>query len=114
MASIRQDKVSKLIQRDLATIFQEQARELFDGAFITITVVRMSPDLGAARVFLSFFTTGGTDKGTLLNMVRERTSAVRGLLGRKIGKQVRTVPELYFYLDDSLDYADEIDRLLKS
>ncbi len=113
MASIRQEKVARLIQRDLAVIFQENARSLFGGAFITVTVVRMSPDLGLAKVYLSFFANSGTDKDALLEMVRGRAGQVRGLLGKKIGKQVRTVPELVFYRDDSLDYADEIDQLLK-
>jgi ribosome-binding factor A len=114
MASIRLEKVGRVIQQDLAVIFQEKSRELFGGAFITVTVVRMSPDLGVAKVFLSFFANSGTDKKDLLEMVKARTSAIRGLLGHKIGKQVRVVPELLFYLDDSLDYAQEIDDLLKS
>lgn len=114
MATIRQEKVGKLIQQDLSIIFQEKARELFGGAFITVTIVRMSPDLGVAKVYLSFFTNSGTDKKTVLEMVKSKTGAVRGLLGHKIGKQVRIVPELLFYLDDSLDYAQQIDDLLKS
>ncbi len=114
MASLRQEKVAKLIQRDLAVIFQEQAKDLFGGAFITVTVVRMSPDMGVAKVFLSFFTNSGTNKEDLLTVVRSKASAVRGLLGRKIGKQVRSIPELYFFIDDSLDYASTIDNLLNS
>jgi ribosome-binding factor A len=114
MASLRQERVAKLIQRDLAVIFQEQARDLFGGAFITVTTVRMSPDMGVAKVYLSFFTNASTNKEDLLTMVRTKSSAVRGLLGRKIGKQVRAVPELMFFIDDSLDYADNIDNLLKS
>lgn len=113
MASIRQEKVAKLIQQDLAVIFQQNAKSLFGGAFITVTVVRMSPDMGLAKVYISFFTNSGTDKKELLDLVRSRGSQVRGLLGHKIGKQVRVIPELVFYLDDSLDYANEIDNLLK-
>ncbi len=114
MASIRQEKVAKLIQQDLAIIFQEKARELFGGAFITVTVVRMSPDLGVAKVYLSFFTNSGTDKKEVLELVKSKAGAVRGALGHRIGKQVRIVPELLFYIDDSLDYAQKIDDLLKS
>jgi ribosome-binding factor A len=113
MASIRQEKVAKLIQRDLAVIFQEESRSLFAGAFITVTVVRMSPDLGLAKVFLSFFANASNNKEDLLDMVRGKSSQIRGILGRKIGKQVRIIPELVFYLDDSLDYAEEINNLLK-
>jgi ribosome-binding factor A len=113
MGSIRQEKVAKLIQQDLAIIFQQNAKALFGGAFITVTVVRMSPDMGLARVYISFFTNTGTDKDELLEMVRSKGSQLRGMLGHKIGKQVRIIPEMAFYLDDSLDYANEIDNLLK-
>lgn len=113
MASIRQEKVAKLIQQELALIFQQNSRSMFSGAFITVTVVRMSPDLRSARAYLSFFTNAGSDKDSLLQMVKEKSSAIRGMLGNKVGKQLRNVPELYFYQDDSLDYAQEIDDLLK-
>jgi len=112
MASIRQEKVANLIKQELAIIFQQHSRDLFGGAFITVTVVRMSPDLGLAKAYLSFFATGGTDKNEMLAMVRSQVSRVRGILGKKVGKQLRIVPELAFYLDDSLDYADKIDDLL--
>ena len=113
MPSIRQEKVAKLIQQELAIIFQQNAKAHFGGAFITVTVVRMSPDLGAARIYLSYFANTGTDKKEFIEMIRAKTSFIRGLLGNKVGKQLRVVPELYFYLDDSLDYAAEIDNLLK-
>ena len=112
MPSVRQDKVAKLIQQELAIIFQQNARAHFGGAFITVTVVRMSSDLGAARVYLSFFANSGTDKPDLLEMIKSNSSKVRGLLGNKVGKQLRIIPELYFYLDNSLDYSQEIDDLL--
>lgn len=113
MASIRQEKVSKLIQQELAIIFQQNSKTHFGGAFITVTTVRMSPDLGSAKVYISYFAPKGADKKAFIEMVRERTSRIRGLLGNKVGKQLRIVPELFFYLDDSLDYAEEIDNLLK-
>lgn len=113
MPSIRQDKVGNLIKQELALIFQQNAKSHFGGAFITVTVVRMSPDLGAARIYLSFFANTGTDKTEFIEHIRAKTSFIRGLLGNKVGKQLRIVPELYFYLDDSLDYAAEIDDLLK-
>lgn len=113
MASIRQEKVAKLIQQELAIIFQQNSKTLFGGAFITVTVVRMSPDLGAARIYLSYFANSGSNKKEFIEMIRDKTSKIRGLLGNVVGKQLRIVPELYFYLDDSLDYAEEIDNLLK-
>lgn len=113
MASIRQEKVSKLIQQELAIIFQQNSKSHFGGAFITVTTVRMSSDLGAARVYISYFANKGADKKAFIEMVRNQTSRIRGMLGNKVGKQLRIVPELHFYLDDSLDYAEEIDNLLK-
>lgn len=113
MASVRQEKVAKLIQRDLAVIFQEHTNDLFGGAFITVTTVRMTPDMGLAKVYISIFALAGADKNKVLELVRSKTSAIRGILGRKIGKQVRIVPDLQFFIDDSLDYAETIDKLLK-
>jgi ribosome-binding factor A len=113
MPSIRQEKVAKLIQQELAIIFQQHSVDLFNGAFITVTTVRMSPDLGVAKAYLSFFAPGENDKSEFLEMVRAQSSKIRGLLGNKVGKQLRVVPELIFFLDDSLDYADNINDLLK-
>ena len=113
MPSIRQEKVAKLIQQELAIIFQQHSRDLFNGAFITVTVVRMSPDLGVAKAFLSLFAPGKGTKEELLEMVRAKSSKVRGILGNKVGKQLRIVPEVAFFIDDSLDYSEKINDLLK-
>jgi ribosome-binding factor A len=113
MASLRQEKVAKQVQQDLAVIFQQNSKAMFGGAFITVTVVRMSPDLRTAKAYLSFFANSGSNKEEFIEHVRSKTSVIRGKLGNKIGQQVRNVPELYFYLDDSLDRAEEIDNLLK-
>jgi len=113
MPTVRQEKVAKLIQQELATIFQQHSHDLFEGAFITVTVVRMSPDLGVAKSFLSFFAPGNDNKEEFLQMVRSQSSKIRGILGNRVGKQLRVVPELIFHLDDSLDYADNINDLLK-
>lgn len=111
MSSIRQEKINSLLKRELALIFQQESRNLFNGMFITVTVVRVTPDLGVAKAYLSFMAT--KDKKAALETVREQTWKVRQLLGSKVGKQLRRVPELTFFIDDSLDYFDEIDRLLK-
>ena len=111
MTSTRQQKVSRLLQKELGPIFQQMAPE-FEGNMITVTVVRISPDLSVAKVYLSIFP--GKNKEEVLEKIREKTPAVRGLLGNIIRNQVRIIPALYFYLDDSLDYIDNIDRLLKS
>jgi len=111
MSSIRQQKVERLVQRALGEVFQQESRNLFGGAFITVTVVRISPDLGHAKVYLSFF--GTEPKEDMLAMVEAKSRRVRGLLGNRIGKSVRSVPELQFHIDDSLDRSEEIDKLLK-
>lgn len=111
MSTIRQQKVERLVQRALGEVFQQESRNLFAGAFITVTVVRISPDLGHAKVYLSFFHNG--EKEELLKMVDSNNSRIRGILGNRIGKSVRVVPELKFYIDDSMDQVEQIDDLLK-
>ena len=111
MASVRQNKAGRLILKELSIIFQKEARNLFHGTMISVTVVRMSPDLKVAKTFLSFFNV--TDKETMLELVRKQQGNMRRLLGNQVKNQLKNVPELHFYLDDSLDYAEEIDLLLK-
>jgi len=111
MSSVRLDKVSALIKRELSTIFQKNMNVMFHGMMITVTQVRVSPDLGLAKAYLSFFPTDKKDEGMIL--VDEKKTHVRKLLALEVGKQIRKIPELSFYLDDSLDYFEEIDRLLK-
>jgi ribosome-binding factor A len=111
MESVRQQKVSKLLQKELAEIFRSQARTLFGGAFITVTQVRVSPDLGSAKVYLSIMAT--KDRNAIFKLVNEQNHVIRKKLGTIVGKQLRVVPELHFYIDDSLDYAMKIEELLK-
>ncbi len=111
MESVRQQKVARLIQKELSEIFRSNAHTLFEGKFITVTIVRVSPDLGTAKVYLSVMNPG--DKEAVVEKVREQSSAIRRLLGNIIRRQVRAIPELSFFLDDSLDYAQKIDDLLK-
>ena len=111
MESVRQQKINKLVQKELAEIFRAEARNLFGGAFITVTTVRVSPDLGLAKIYLSIMAT--KEKEAIFNSVKEQTNVIRKKLGLLVGKQLRVVPELNFYIDDSLDYAMKIDALLK-
>jgi ribosome-binding factor A len=110
-SSIRQQKVESLLQKELAIIFQKESRNLFNGALITVTVIRVAPDLGFAKVYLSFFMT--KDKDALLTDIKSHNSKIRYELGRVVGKQLRIVPGLQFYRDDSIDYAQNINELLK-
>lgn len=112
MDSLRQNKVNSLLQKELAAVFQLEGRHLMPGGMITITAVRVSPDMSMARVYLSLFPSKG--KEAVLEKVRAEMHHLRGMLGRRVGKNMRIVPELLFNIDDSLDRAEEIDRLLKS
>jgi ribosome-binding factor A len=111
MSSNRQNKVGKLIQKDLSDIFLHMSRELFKNTMVTITVVRVTADLGIARVYLSIFPSGKSEE--VLNNIKLHSPTVRLELGKKIRHQLKTVPELEFYIDDSLDYIENIDRILK-
>lgn len=111
MASIRQEKINGLIQQELASIFQRQRMDLFGGLFISVTVVRTSPDLGSSKVYLSIM--DKVDKPQVVREINSRSRLIRKHLGDVVGKQLRRTPELFFFLDDSLDYAETIDGLLK-
>lgn len=109
-AGSRQKKFSRLIQKDLSDIFQKEMSNSFGKSFITITDVEMSPDLGLAKIYLSLILSD--DPKETLESIRDRKSEVRKHLGNRIGKQVRIVPELAFYLDDTLERAGHIDDIL--
>jgi len=111
MDSLRQNKVNSLLQQEMAEVMQGHNRELLPGGLITVTAVRVSPDLGLAKVYLSLFP--AKDKPAVLDLVRNMGHRLRGELGHRVGKQLRIVPELNFYIDDSLDRIEEIDDLLK-
>ncbi|MCJ8163830.1 30S ribosome-binding factor RbfA [Pontibacter sp. E15-1] len=109
MESKRQHKFSRLIQKELADIFQREVPHLFGGAFISVSVVRVSPDLGLARVYISVMM--AKDAEALLADVRANTKTVRHMLAQRIKNQARIIPELAFFLDDSAEYAARIDKL---
>ena len=112
MSSIRQEKIASLIKQELSIIFQQKSSMRFDGYFITVTLVRMSPDLGVAKVFLSFKAVKDVD--VALRKVKKEATWTRKTLASIIGKQVRRVPELHFYIDDSLDYYAAVEDALKN
>ncbi len=110
MESNRQQKINRLIQKELSEIFLLDTKKMH-GVFISVTNVRVSPDLGLAHAYLSIFPTEKAEE--LIRNINENVKAVRYDLGKRVGKQLRIVPELTFHLDDSLDYIENIDRLLK-
>jgi ribosome-binding factor A len=111
MDNTRQKKIGRLIQKDMSEMFQREVKELTLGALVTVTVARVTPDLGIARVYLSIFPT--ERKEEVFNHINDHASQIRFTLGQRAGKQLRVIPGLEFYIDDSLDYIDNIDRLLK-
>ncbi len=110
METTRQNKVARLIQKDLSTIFQEETRKT-RGVLVSVSAVRVSPDLSVAKAYLSIFPSERAEE--LLQNINEQASQIRFKLGTLERHQLRIIPELRFFLDDSLDYIDNIDRLLK-
>lgn len=111
MDSVRQSKIARLLQKELATVFLSESRNILPGKMITVTVVRVSPDLGLAKVYLSIYPhKPGED---VLTPVNDHNKMIRTTLGHNIRHQVRVIPELAFYIDDSMDYVEKIDQLLK-
>lgn len=109
MESKRQQKVARQIQKDLGDIFQRDAQHLVNGAFVTVTAVRMTPDLGIARAYLSFLPE--KKKDILFEGIQENMRFIRQKLGERVRHQLRIVPELQFYLDDTAEYAAKMDAL---
>lgn len=110
MESKRQHRISRLLQKDLGEIFQQETGSFSGGAMITVTKVHVTSDLGICRVYLSLFATN--DKPGLLQKIKEHKKEIKYKLGNRVRNQLRTVPDLEFYEDDSLDYIDNIEKLL--
>jgi ribosome-binding factor A len=108
----RQQKFSRLIQKELGEIFQRDKKGILDNAFITVADVKVSPDLGVAKIFLSMML--AKDKQKTLENINQRKGEIRKALGDKIRKQVRVIPELIFILDDLEENAQRMDDLLKN
>jgi len=110
MESTRQQKVARLVQKDLAEIMRLDARKYGQGVMVSVTVVRITSDLGLAKVYLSIFPSDKSNE--TIKLVEKHAKSIRYELGSRVGKQLRIIPELKFYIDDSLDYAERIDDLL--
>lgn len=108
MESKRQQKFARVIQKDLGEIFQREGNYL-PNVMITVTKVRATPDLGVVRVFLSFFNASDTDSA--IKTIREKTAEIRYTLGKRIKDQVKTVPQLEFFVDDTNEYVERMDKL---
>lgn len=111
MESTRQAKISRLLQKELSEIFRQQTAKT-NGVIVSVSGVRVSPDLSIAKVYLSIFPPEKSQE--IMANIEASNKTVRYELAEKVRFQLRKVPELQFYIDDSLDYAENIDKLLNS
>ena len=110
MDSTRQSKIAKLIQRELADIFLQDGIPVYD-CMITVTKTKVTPDLSLARSYLSVFNAANNDD--VMITVKRNTKDIRYRLAQKVKHQLRVIPQLEFFIDDSLDYLENIENLLK-
>ncbi len=111
MQETRQNKIARLLQKELSIIFQEQTRAMH-GVMISVTRTKISPDLSICTAYLSVFPSERSNE--LLKNIEKNSAQIRYALGQRIRHQLRIVPELRFFIDDSLDYIERIDELLKN
>jgi ribosome-binding factor A len=109
--SKRQKQIGQLIMEELSDIFRREGFSMVDGGMVSVSKVMVTPDLLEARVYLSLFQIKDTE--SLMQTFREKTSEFRKLLGMRVRNQLRRVPELVFYLDDTLDYVFKMEELFK-
>lgn len=109
--STRQLKVAREIQRDMAEIIRSKGMATFDGALVSVSGVKVSPDLSIAKIYVSIFPSEKAPK--VMDILEADSKALRGELGNKVAKQLRIVPEIAFFRDDSLDYVEHIEELLR-
>jgi ribosome-binding factor A len=110
--STRQKKVARLVQKEIADIFLHKGSEYARGKMISITKVRVSPDLSFAKIYMSIFPSENHNE--ILQAIQDHSHKIRFELGHKVRSQLRIVPDIAFFIDDSLDYIEKIDKLLKS
>ena len=108
--SKRQKQVARIIQEEMTTIFQREGLNIIQGGMISISKVYVTPDLLEARLHLSFFKLD--NHAELLKIIKEKTGELRGALGNKLRHQLRRIPELQFFADDSMEHASKIEELL--
>jgi ribosome-binding factor A len=112
MSATRQNKYARLLQKELSEIFQRDKKGILEKAFVTIADVRVSPDLSVAKIYISMLLQ--KDKTGLLDKINSRKKEIRKELGESIGKNVRIIPELVFYIDEVEENATRIEDLIKN
>ncbi len=108
--STRQQKYARLIQKEISDIFQRDKKGILENAFITVAEVKVSPDLSVAKIYLTMMLE--KDKAAILERINERKSEIRKALGNSIGKHVRIVPEIIFYIDEVEERASRLEKLI--
>jgi ribosome-binding factor A len=108
----RQQKFGRLIQKELSDIFQRDKRGVLENAFVSIVDVKVSPDLSVAKIYLSMLL--ASDKEKVLERINTNKKEIRRALGEKIGKQVRIIPELVFFIDEVEENAKRIEDIIKN
>lgn len=111
MDTNRQQKINRLLQRELGEIFRVEMQPYFPGIMMTVTFIRITPDLSVARVNLSLFP--DQHKEETLKKIKAHTAEIRGILGQRVRNQLRIIPRLEFFIDDTLDRVERIEELLK-
>lgn len=110
MEITRQNKIARLIQKELSEIFLLQTKAM-SGVLVSVSVVHISPDMSYARVYLSIFPSERSEE--IVKNINDNMKSIRFELGNRVRHQLRIIPELKFFVDDSLDYVAHIDELLK-
>ncbi len=111
MDTKRQNRISRLVQKEINTYFQQKGSSEYLGSLISATIVRVTPDLSLARIYLSIFPPEKQQE--VFQLIQVNKPKIKYEIGKILGKQLRKVPEFEFFIDDSLDYIEKIDNLLK-
>ncbi len=110
--SNRQQKIAKQIQKDMAEILQQQMPEVALGTLVTVTAVRISPDFAYAKIYVSIFPFARHEQ--VMQSLEQHVRPLRGLLGNRLRNQLKSIPEIQFFLDDSLEYIEHIEQAMKN
>ncbi len=107
----RQKQVAAVLEKELNDIFQRLGIAMIDGGMVSISTVKITPDLFEARIYLSFFKVG--DPNTALKIIEDKSWEIKKALTARVRHQLRSMPQLSFYIDDTLEYVDKMEQLFK-
>ena len=110
MASKRQERFASLVQQELGDIFLREGKRILGSIFVSVNEVFISPDLGHAKIYIGFINSSEKEKN--MEIINQNAKNIRGMLGKRLRKHLRRIPELIFFYDETLDYAEKIDSLI--